>query len=79
MQDTRVTIPKSLYERLQDEARRHRLEVTDMIQVLLEGEKQGWGAIDARLLHDLLALAPHFQGPKDLSTTYKHILYGGVS
>lgn len=79
MQDTQVTIPRPLYERLQDEARRHRLEVADMIQMLLEGEKQGLGAMDTRLLHDIVALAPRFQGPKDLSTTYKQILYGGKS
>ncbi len=79
MQDTQVTIPRPLYERLQDEAKRHRLEVADMIQILLEGKKQGLGTMDARLFHDLLALAPRFRGPKDLSTTYKQILYGGVS
>ncbi|GEM_PF-4774007 len=79
MQDAQVTIPKPLYERLKDEAKHHQLEVADMIQMLLEGKKQGLGAMDTRLLHDLLALAPHFQGPKNLSTTYKQILYGDKS
>ena len=79
MQDTQVTIPKPLYERLQDEAKRHHLEVADMLQMLLEGKKQRLSAIDTRLLHDLLALAPRFQGPKNLSTTYKQTLYGGAS
>lgn len=79
MQDTQVTIPKPLYERLQDEAKRHRLDVAAMIQMLLEGKNQNMRAMDTRLLHDLLKLAPRFQGPKDLSTTYKQILYGGKS
>ena len=75
MQETQVTIPKPLYERLQDEAKRHRLEVADIIQMLLEGKKQGLIIQGTRLLHDLIALAPRFRGPKNLSSTYKHILY----
>ena len=76
MQETQVTIPKPLYERLKDEAKRHRLEVADIISMLLEGEKKGLGTMDARLLHDLVALAPRFRGPKNLSVIYKRILYG---
>ena len=77
MQNTTLAIPQELYEKLRKEAQRHRLEVTEVIQILLEGKvPQKSGRINARFLHELLAIAPKFRGPKDLSSKYEQMLYG---
>lgn len=80
MKSTNITIPEELYQKLEQEAKYRHTEVADIIELLLKSETpNALRGFDAKLLKDLLALAPRFQGPKDLSTTYKQILYGGKS
>lgn len=74
---TTVSIPQDLYEKLKKEAERRHADVADIIELAFGGVlPPQFRGFDTKLLKDLLALAHKFQGPKDLSQTYKQTLYG---
>lgn len=77
MQTTQIAISPTIYKKLEAEAKRHRVSVSDFIQILVEGKKGTTQKPSADLLHDILALAPQFRGPRDLSSTYEGVLYSG--
>lgn len=76
MQGTSVSLPPKIYEKLETEAKRHRISVSDLIQGLMEGKHTAIQGTSIHLMRDLLALSQKFHGPKDLSSTYKKVLYG---
>lgn len=77
MQETQITIPPTIYKKLETEAKRHQVSISDFLQILIEGKRVWTKKTSAHFIHDILALAPQFRGPKDLSSTYEGILYGG--